>query len=496
MPEPTPAPPPTATIGPLPAATSDATITAVATGACSRAHTAAPGESGDLNSAGSALAPPLESFNQYQLDLVLDRPRATITGTETLQFTNRTGAALADLVFHLYPNLPEFGGKLDVTCAAVDDTPVDPVLEDGWLLRLPLPAPVAPEGTVEVTLHFETTHQQSESLAYGAFNAGKDLWTMASFYPQLALRVDDGWDTLKPNGWSDFVNSDMALYHARIRTPAGRLLTSGTVQGACTAEPCTVTVTAGPQRDFTLALASGWEEVRRTVGETTVVSSFPPAWRASGEAALDLAVDAVGQFNTAFGPYPYTELDILPVPAAGFAGVEYPGLMMISESIYAGAANPRQDLQDVVVHEVAHMWWYNVVGNDVLREPWLDEGLTSYSGEYLYPEWAGQVRQGTAARRQEQLARLGLDQVPIDQEVQAYTSAQAYVAVVYGRAPLFFDALRRELGDDAFFKLLREHYRRNAFSLATTLEFEALAEEIAGRDLDTFFQPWLSRIPN
>jgi hypothetical protein len=396
-------------------------------------------------------------------------------------------------VFHLYPNLAEFGGQLDVTCATIDGAAVEPQLEDSnWVLRLPFATPLAAGATARATLHFQaTTPRHAAETKYGAFNAQDGLWTLASFYPTLAIRVDNAWDTLRPNNWGDFVNSDMSLYHARVVLPAGdELLSSGDTTSDCGVGQCRASVAAGPQRDLTLVLLRGWEHERKQVGTTTVVSSFPPNLRAGGERTLAITVDAVARYNAAFGIYPYDELDILPIPASSFAGVEYPGLIMIGSSFYTPEDTGSFTLADVVVHEVAHMWWYDVVGNDVLREPWLDEGLASYTGEYLYTEWIGARSPTLTERRRASIDRLNLGKTPIDEPVEGYQNEQAYVAVIYARAPLFFDALRHELGDEIFFKLLREYYRRNTFGRATTASFKALAEEVAGRKLDTFFAQW------
>ncbi len=462
--------------------------------ACGQAHVATAAESVDLHQAGRLLAPQLDTLNQYRLDLILDRETATVSGTQTLAFTNRTSETLTDLLFHLYPNLPEFGGSLEVGCAAVDGIRIEPLFEDDrWIMRLPLPRPLARGEGLDVTLRFRTTSPLDEAVGYGAFGAADDLWALASFYPLLAIRVDGEWDTLHPNGWGDFVNSDAALYHVQVAFPLDHLLVaSGEASSNCDGSACTATVVAGPHRDFTMALGLEWEQARRTVGQTVVVSSFPPEQRDAGERALELGADAVTRFNATFGPYPHTEMDIIPVPAQGFAGVEYPGLMMIGDQYYLDPDNPRLDLQDVVVHEVAHMWWFAVVGNDVLREPWLDEGLTSWSGEYLYTELSGQGTKPLTQSRQAQIERAGLGDEPIDQAVAEYDDAGDYVGVIYGRAPLFFDALRQELGDDLFFNLLREHYRRNAFGQATTDSFILLAEEVAGRQLETVLQAWFS----
>ncbi len=491
-----------------PAADTTRALTAAAMGAgCTEAHAAPADQSVDLSASGRVVAPSLRSFNQYRLDLDLDLDHATITGTQTLVFTNRTGTALPDLLFHLYPNLSRgappapggitFGGHLDVGCVAVDGVARAPAFEDGgWLLRVPLVAPLPPGRSTSVTLHFVTVSpHDGGSNIWSAFNETKDEWALASAYPILATRVGDAWDTRRPNGWGDFVNSEMALYHVRAGLPAGQdLIATGTVVPTCSGSRCTATVTAGPQRDFALAVVHGWQQARKTVGDTVVVSSFPATARAGGERALALTADAVDRFDKAFGVYPYAELDVLAAPLNGnIAGVEYPGLIMIGNRYYDQSGASQMDLQDVVVHEAAHQWWYNVVGNDQLREPWLDEGLTSYTGEYLYTEWSGQGAKPVTEQRKASLERQHLDQTPIDGAVDAYPDDRAYVAVIYGRGPLFFDALRHELGDETFFKLLREYYRRYAFGVATTTSFEQLADDVAGRRLDTFFAGWLKQ---
>lgn len=368
----------------------------------------------------AAGAPPL---NRYELTLDLNRAAATVTGTTTVTFYNRTGQPLSDLVFHLFPNLPDFAGELKVGCVAVEGQPVTAALEDGgWLLRVPLAAPMTGVGPLRVDMQFVTrTPTDAGDTAYGAFNAEGAVWTLASFYPILAVRVGDAWDTLRPNGWGDYVFSEDSEYRLAITADAadGLLVATGAQEGACDRPRCTVIVRAGSQRDVTLAQLRGWQQLRAQAGPTTVISSFPPEQAAVGQRALELSADAIQKYSEHFGPYPYTEFDIFPIAAHTFAGVEYPGMTMIGSAYYERPDDPRLDLQDVVVHEVAHQWWYNIVGNDILRESWLDEGITSYTAEYLYTEWSGQPLELTA-NRTASLARRGLINTPIDLGVNEY----------------------------------------------------------------------------
>ncbi len=87
-------------------------------------------------------------------------------------------------------------------------------------------------------------------------------------------------------------------------------------------------------------------------------------------------------YNQQFGAYPYKELDVVEGPMRNALGVEYPGIVMIGASLYKAPEKP--DFEITVAHEVAHQWWYNVVGNDVFDEPWLDEALATYSSDVYY----------------------------------------------------------------------------------------------------------------
>jgi aminopeptidase N len=66
---------------------------------------------------------------------------------------------------------------------------------------------------------------------------------------------------------------------------------------------------------------------------------------------------------------------------------------------------------------------------------------------------------------------------------------------VYGRGGLGLHALRREVGDDAFFAILQEWTARYRNGNAETADFVVLAEEVSGRELDALFDEWLFELP-
>ena len=109
----------------------------------------------------------------------------------------------------------------------------------------------------------------------------------------------------------------------------------------------------------------------------TVNSYFLPGDEEGGRKALDWAAEALTIYQREFGAYPYRELDIVET-ATTAGGIEYPGLVVVASRLYS---DPKRQtfFESATVHEVAHQWWYNVVGNDQVNHPWLDEALTQYA---------------------------------------------------------------------------------------------------------------------
>src|SRR5262249_25597335 len=97
---------------------------------------------------------------------------------------------------------------------------------------------------------------------------------------------------------------------------------------------------------------------------------------------LTAAVDGMNFYSKRYGEYPYEEVDVvLGETGFGIAGMEYPGLVNSLPKV--PTANGIGPAVNVGVHELAHQWWYGIVGNNQVKEPWLDEGLTTFS-EFLY----------------------------------------------------------------------------------------------------------------
>jgi aminopeptidase N len=149
------------------------------------------------------------------------------------------------------------------------------------------------------------------------------------------------------------------------------------------------------------------------------------------------------------------------------------------------------DYQYIMAHEIAHQWWYGLVGNDSIHEPWLDESLASYSAA-IFLERAGGKHKGKAlvTHWRHTYGRRTAQQPPVNSPALDFSNWLAYRSPVYYQGALFLHALREEIGDAAFFSLIRRYLATYRYRFATTEDFMRLAEAVSCRDLDELFEQW------
>lgn len=431
----------------------------------------------------------------YDLTLELRPDESAYSGLARVTFANLTGGELTDVVFRTYPNAPViYGGALDFTSARIDGEPATPevFLADRTAVRLTLPHPLADQNALVVELNFEgrLPRNLSAEATYGIFNYStpEPLITLSNWYPILAARRDGVWDAAEVLPEGDAVVSEAELYRVKVAAPADwKIVTTGSAVDSTPGE-----FVAGPVRDFTIVASPALEARESIVDDVRVRHWGLASGRSNWGAALEIAGSAVRTYDARFGPYPYAELDIVAAPLRNALGVEYPGLVLIGDDLYS-SASAATTLPTTVAHEVAHQWWYAVVGNDVLREPWQDEGLTTFSSMLYFEEESPAFYAGLTGHYRQvynDYVRVAGDE-PIAQPVEAFKGrGRAYGAIVYGKAALFFLALRERVGDEAFFEALRAYYAGNKYRIAPVDALLGAFETACNCVLDDLYAEW------
>jgi aminopeptidase N len=148
-------------------------------------------------------------------------------------------------------------------------------------------------------------------------------------------------------------------------------------------------------------------------------------------------------------------------------------------------------MESTVAHEVGHQWFYALVGDDQLDDPWLDESLTQFiTLQYYEDQYGVQGADGFQDSLEGRWERVGFEKIPIGLPVAGYSDG-SYGAIVYGRGPLFFVELKETMGTEKFDAFLKEYTATLSWGIATPEFLHALAETHCGCELDALFEEWV-----
>jgi len=434
----------------------------------------------------------LDGASVYHIALDIADDLYHVAGTEEVRYTNKEDGALNEVLFRLYPNI--LGGKMQISNLRVDELTTWPKYElNNSLMIVPLAKPLEPGQSIVIHMDFSVTVPTTVDLNYGVLAYAEDVLALAHAYPMIAVYDDEGWNAEIPPQDGDVTYADASFYIVQITAPKGlTLVTSGhRVSFDEAGHVQSLTVASGPARDFYLVASPIYEETSQTFGDITIRSYAPKNSGDGSQMALDVASRAMKVYSERYAPYPYTELDIVSTPTLAL-GIEYPGMIAITSWIYDTENGLGTEyLEGTVAHEVGHQWFYNLVGDDQLDDPWLDEALTQFATlQYYIDEYAAEGGAGFVNAFESRWARVGKANIPIGLPVAGYAGRE-YGAIVYGRGPLFFVALKDEMGAGAFDEFLKEYTQSLAWKISTPETLQFFAEKNCACNLDTIFNEWV-----
>ena len=438
----------------------------------------------------AADVPQMRDWPRYDLQLRIDPLTRQVLGTQQVIYTNRERSPMQDLALRLYPNTEYMEGQMILGDVRVNQRVATTrfVVRNGRIDRsmvlLRLPSSLAPGAQLTLTLALTVTAPLSPTNGYRTLGLIDEMLSLPNAYAMIALRERGKWRLDSTPTFGDVVLSEMALYRARIELPKNyTLVATGVCQPDGDAQMCI----SGPARDFAMHVSAQYR-VRTamlradTDGDITIYSYYLPEHERTGMRALDYAVTALKTYERRFGTYPYRELKIFETATIA-GGIEYPMLAGVSSVNYEFEGGYFEWL---IAHEIAHQWWYNMVGSNPMTEAWLDEALTQYSASLYIEDRYGDAIARTQrslffSERYDQERKAKGDR-RVGQPSEAFPR-WSYFPIVYGKGPLFFEQVRRNGDDTRFEAWLRTYFAQNRYGIARADDLLKAATDVGLGDI-------------
>lgn len=489
-------------------------LIAVTIAGCSKPNTTAPEQNKNTVSQKVNETAPVENGNLYRIDAELNTKDKTILAKQNVVYKNNDNVELKEIYFHVYSNAfktketapflfddferaysrgfkPGYteissikdkdGHSLNYTIQGADST----------VMKIDLSKSLKPGESIELNMDYKVVIPPASE----RFGWGEDNFNLGNWYPIAAVYDKEGWNLDKYYAIGDPFYSDSANYIVKLKAPkeytiaASGLLTKETLDN----DNKIWEFQANNMRDFAFIANRYFKVAEQNVDGTVVKSYYYKGDEKSGKEALETGVNSIKIFNEKFGKYPYPTYSVVETEFP--SGMEYPGLVYISDNYYKNYSN-KDALTIVIVHETGHQWFYSLIGNDEIDEAWLDEGFATYT-ESVYVENAVSEERGknyfdrSVQERYNNVMAQRIINGVIVRSLSDFKNWDDYGPTVYTGGAIALNELRKKLGDDTFFKVMQEYFKEFEFKNATTEDFINVSEKISGQDLDSFFNTWL-----
>jgi len=412
----------------------DATGAAGATGATGTIHNPAP-----IPVPRSAIVP--GSVNRssiamratYAVTAHLDIATRSLSGRVTITAQNRSGAGV-DRV-RLNTVMGPLGG-LHLGTVTVDGATRAATVAD-QTITVPLGG-ILPDGaSTVIVVPFRATLRSTTGGSSWLFTRANGITELYRWVPWISRRTPFA----RPNHGDPFVTPVSPLVTLRLTTDIPLHVTVNGTRTSRSADGLVTTYRAVNVRDLVLSAATDFRTRSATVGDTVVRVITRPG--APAATLLAAAKTALARLEARLGPYPWPVLRI--VQSSGGYGMEGPGIVWIPVNA------PSANLSYLVTHEIAHQWFYGLVGNDQAREPFADEAVTDMVARYVLG-----LRRGSRCTA-----------APLDRSIYRY-SETCYYETIYIRGGNLLDDARRRMGTATYFAALRRYLADHRWGIVHT----------------------------
>jgi len=427
--------------------------------------------------------------NLYRISINIDRDSKTAEAELNMTYYNNSGLDLDEIHFRLLMNSNSHS-PMEIESAEISEGPVEyTVSDDKSTLIIYTKRKLIHGKNIDLKINYSIDFSVKPAYYYDFARIDERGFSIPHFFPVAARNTRGEWENDPIAIGGDLLSADSSWFLVEIITDAKLILvTSGKeISSEIQRDKQKKVYAAGPVRDFFICGDESFIPQVTLSGETDVISFSHNKRNSSSILAVQAGSSALSLFSSIFGVYPYKELKITALPMSAL-GVEFSGIFAINEELFD---NPEGILfEPTVVHETAHQWFYSLMGNNQLREPWIDEGLSQYAVWLYYRErYGASAALGLFNSFTERWNRVNREKIPINKEVSFYKGKE-YSAIIYGRAPLFFIELRNLMGESEFHRFIRHLITRYSHRVINTEIFKRELIHFNGLAADSLLEEY------
>jgi hypothetical protein len=408
---------------------------------------------------------------QYTVRLRRDASGRTWTGWEEVSFANAETTPLGRIWLRMWSNGLDGCDPMEISITDPGSGSWGAPTTDCTAIPVDLDSPLAPGQRTALRFDLRVRMPARND----RFGYAEGMALLGTPLPTLAVHDDHGWHLDPSVSFGESFYSVVGRYRVTLDVPAGlRTPTTGRQVGIRRAGDREIrTFAAEDVRDFAWA-AGDFRLIERRAGSALVRVWFRPEVVPAGRAddMARLARASMTTYGSAFGAYPYQEIDVVLTDFRRYGGMEYPQIVF---------ANP---IDRVVTHELAHQWWFGIVGNDEYAEPWLDESLATWSMFLPLEPW----RACRAYRWPSATARITGD-------MAYWSNHQEEYGTIYSGGGCMLADLAHRFGLARFEAILAGYARTRWFGVARREDLiatidRAAAAQLPDLDMAAFWARW------
>ncbi|UCD01813.1 MAG: M1 family metallopeptidase [Promethearchaeota archaeon] len=455
-----------------------------------------------------------EEYSYYNLSIIFDDSTSSVQGNLTVNFFNNDPKNFSKIPFHIFLSGMAYEyrmGYIDILSVTKLEAPYTSLIYDEYsnnqTMWVHLDTKLEPSQNVSFMILFNSTIPDGGLDRANSHGSDPNrIYKFASFYPLPCVYDEfDGWNTDPYLSIGDPFYYDIAYYNLFIEAPSDYII-------AATGK-LIKKVNKGanifyhfdpiyPVREVTFSASKGFIIESTLVNGVNVSTYYLPksqfVWQIT---ALNYGEQALTLFNETFGEYPYPTFNIVE-EYTPFGGMEYPCQVYITEEVddWGSYSDQQFYLENTIVHETGHQWWYNLVGNDEVDWGFLDEGLTCWStdyyGEIIHGDWEYfqyppyPLRPPYIDEVRTHHANKGNPSKINSSVYECIDRGMNYYYIAYRKTPLILEKLRNTIGNSNFIAGLKQLFEEKKYKIALLSDLHLIMESVYGSSLDWFFLPW------